>query len=108
MTQSDQIIAEAEEYLSAMALLLSAPGAKECLHCYVRRMLTEFGCNGRQRWVARGKESARVGTSSLYRWLSSRGGCCCDCEVLFNVYREDLPESAAVLPPCEHGQRRWP
>jgi hypothetical protein len=68
---------------------LTAPGERECLPCYLNRMLATVRCNNELRWAEIwGRQNNARG---LRRWLQSNGGYC-DCEVLFNVYPDVLPE----------------
>ncbi len=74
----------AELELRRLSELLTAPGRRECLACYLGRMLPEFGCRGHRftrRWA---RSRARGTEDGLVRWAASRGGCCCDCEVVLN------------------------
>ncbi|MGH8888196.1 MAG: DUF2695 domain-containing protein [Acidothermaceae bacterium] len=59
----------------------------ECLYCYLLRMIGSFGCRGHrftQRWI----ESQPRLHGWVIRWVE-RGGGYCDCEVIFNVFRDD-------------------
>ena len=57
----------------------------ECLPCYLDRMLRTAGCDNHLHWAGTWGQANRI--PGLLRWLRSNGGYC-DCEVLFNVYRE--------------------
>ena len=73
-----------EADLQELSEQVTAPGARECLACYLDRMLGQFGCAGHRftrRW-ARGR--ARGTEGGLVRWAVASGGCCCDCEVAVN------------------------
>lgn len=57
----------------------------ECLPCYLNRMLRASGCDNHLHWAGTWGRVNRL--PGLLRWLRANGGYC-DCEVLFNVYRE--------------------
>jgi hypothetical protein len=73
------------------------PRQGECLRCYLLRMLNGHGCDGTHRWTIRWRDTWAPGATTLLRKLARRGGCCCDCEVVFNVWR-DYEEDAGNLP----------
>jgi len=78
----DVQVIEAE--LQELSEEVTAPRPRECLACYLDRMLRQFGCAGHRftrRW-ARGR--ARGTEDGLVRWAVASGGCCCDCEVAIN------------------------
>ena len=76
-----------EQELQEVADELIAPGRRECLFCYLERVLREFGCVG-HRFTRRWAQGRRRGTpDGLVRWAERRGGLCCDCEVLINSLR---------------------
>lgn len=76
-----------EQELQELADGLIAPGRRECLSCYLERVLREFGCAG-HRFTRRWAQGRSRGTpDGLVRWAASRGGLCCDCEVLMNSLR---------------------
>jgi len=102
MAQED-IATAVEAELIELSGLLTEPGEHECLRCYLLRMISEFGCDGRHRWTIRWRDIRAPGATGLVRRLQRLGACCCDCEVLLNVF-PDYPE-AGVLLPCA-GQRR--
>jgi Protein of unknown function (DUF2695) len=91
------------------------PGENECLRCYLVRMLHISGCDGTHRWTTRWRDARAPRATGLLRKLASRGGICCDCEVIFNVW-PDYPETEALLPcagtspgctdPCDLGSVR--
>jgi hypothetical protein len=71
--------------LQVLSEKLTAPAPRECLSCYLERMLTQFGC-ARHRFTRRWAQARTRGTpDGLVRWASNLGGCCCDCEVVMNV-----------------------
>ncbi|MGQ0630013.1 MAG: DUF2695 domain-containing protein [Sporichthyaceae bacterium] len=95
----------AEELLGEASENLTAPLDRECLTCYLLRMLGEFGCDNTLRWAEqwRGRNAPRA--TALAKRLQSRGGYC-DCEVLYNVYPHLLPEDDDPAPTCEGVSRR--
>jgi Protein of unknown function (DUF2695) len=62
---------------------LAAPGAAECVFCYVDRMLGRFGCDTTLRWARRWRDERMPRARGLERGLEGRGGFC-DCEILLN------------------------
>ena len=95
--------ADVEQHLAALAGSLTAPTARECVVCYVDRMLDAFGCDTTLRWARRWRDVRVPGARSLERRLEARGGFC-DCEVLTNGWelRADL------LVRDEDGELTWP
>jgi len=88
-----------ETDLAETSRRLSEPGERECLRCYLVRMLTAFGCNGTHRWTEHWRDLRAPRATALLERLARRGGCCCDCEVILNVFR-DYPEDAPGPLPC--------
>jgi hypothetical protein len=76
----------AEREVAQLAQRLTVPGARECLRCYLVRMLDAFGCDNTHRWTTRWRDLRAPRATALIDRLAERGGCCCDCEVIFNVY----------------------
>src|SRR4051812_8046515 len=78
---------EVEELVRQLAegLIVARPG--ECLYCYLTRMLEAFGCDNTLRWSERWREQQQTAYRWLMTWLRKNGGYC-DCEVLFNVFRD--------------------
>ena len=109
-------IADAVELeLSRLSRLLTEPGRRECLRCYLLRMLNEFGCDNTHRWTRRWRDARAPRARALIERLQRRGACCCDCEVIFNVF-PDYPTASHTLPcagvsragstqPCDLGRR---
>ena len=78
-------VQQIEEELQELSEEVTRPRPRECLACYLDRMLTTFGCAKHRftrRW-ARGR--ARGTEAGLVRWAATLGGLCCDCEVVFNT-----------------------
>jgi hypothetical protein len=61
---------------------LPLPGDRECLLCYVYRML-ESGCDGTLRWALWWRDVRAPRLRGLVGALQARGGFC-DCEIFFN------------------------
>ena len=93
----------AEADLVALSDALTRPGPRECLFCFVDRMLGAFGCDRSLRWVQRWREVRLPTATGLERRLG-RSGAFCDCEVFLNGWtvRDDL------LVPDEDGECNWP
>jgi hypothetical protein len=86
-----------ETELAELSQRLTEPGERECLRCYLVRMISEFGCDGSHRWTVRWRDLRAPRARGLLPRLQRRGGCCCDCEVIFNVF-PDYPDTDQVLP----------
>lgn len=91
------------------AVQSTAPGDGECLRCYLLRMLAVHGCDGTHRWTNQWRRARAPRAAGLMRKLARRGGCCCDCEVVLNVWQdygeneENQPCAgvpAGVIEPC--------
>lgn len=95
MTKSIADAAEVE--LGRLYEVLTEPEPRECLRCYLIRMLNEFGCDNSHRWTRRWRDTMAPRAHSLVERLQRRGACCCDCEVIFNVFT-DYPETDKLLP----------
>jgi len=79
-----------------------APGQRECLRCYLVRMLVRHACDNTRRWTIHWRDRRAPGNERLLDELAARGGICCDCEVVMNVweaeYEEDEGDRAEALP----------
>lgn len=96
----------AESFVGSLSESLTAPGDRECLLCYVTRMVSEFGCDNHLRWAGHWRDRNAPRATALAGRLADRGGFC-DCEVLLNVYPGLLPEDdQAELAPCLGVSRR--
>lgn len=109
MTTTPPIINEAEGLIHRLADLLTRPRARECLACYVARMLEEFSCDGTQRHALRYRDAMAPRATALRERLGRMGGWC-DCEILLNAYQPvlepaDDDDGVDELPPCA-GVRR--
>jgi Protein of unknown function (DUF2695) len=85
-----------EAELTELSRLLTEPGERECLRCFLLRMVNEFGCDGGHRWTIRWRDQRAPRANGLLRKLKQLGGCC-DCEVLLNVFPY-YPETDRLLP----------
>jgi hypothetical protein len=51
-------------------------------------MITAHGCDNTKKWTLRWRDQRAPGDSQLLEQLDERGGICCDCEVVFNVWQQ--------------------
>jgi hypothetical protein len=65
------------------------PGRDECLRCYLIRMIRAHGCDNTKTWTNRWRERHAPRDQRLIERLEERGGICCDCEVIFNVWQHE-------------------
>jgi hypothetical protein len=65
------------------------PARRECLRCYLVRMIRAHGCDNTKKWTLRWRERRAPGDGQLLGQLEERGGICCDCEVVFNVWEQE-------------------
>jgi hypothetical protein len=92
---SDNIADAVEAELKALAGLLTEPAERECLRCFVVRMMYEFGCDGTHRWTVRWRDARAAQATALLSRLQELGGFC-DCEVVLNVF-PDYPTADRPL-----------
>lgn len=78
-------VLEAERVLADASLALLGPEPRECLLCYVHRMMMEFGCDGRLRFAGHYRDARAPRATALERRLGTAGGYC-DCEIFLNGY----------------------
>lgn len=105
---TEPIVAEAEEVLAAAADFMLSPHDRECLICYVSRMIDEFGCRG-NRFMVRYRDLRVPNATGMLRRLGQMGGYC-DCELFLNAYEFN---PAHLIPGYEidHGEyveEVWP
>jgi hypothetical protein len=74
---------EVEAWLRGVASDLTDPRPRECLMCFVRRMLGEFGCRTTLRFALRYRDLRAPRAVGLERRLGDKGGFC-DCEIFIN------------------------
>jgi len=81
----------AEADLITLSDTLTRPRPRECLLCFVDRMLQAFGCDQTLRWARRWRDLRLPRATGLEARLG-RSGAFCDCEVFLNGWtvREDL------------------
>ncbi|MCW2848532.1 MAG: hypothetical protein JWR90_2506 [Marmoricola sp.] len=104
----------AEQLVHTMAIELTHPHERECVICYVLRMLDEFGCDTTLRFARDYRDLRAPRATALEARLGSMGGFC-DCEIFLNgmrrarhlrTYDEYGDEvDGKPLPPCA-GVRR--
>ncbi|MET1035476.1 MAG: DUF2695 domain-containing protein [Arthrobacter sp.] len=101
-----------EEELRLLSSEMTRPRARECLVCYLYRML-EFGCRGHE-FTVRYRDLRAPRATALLARLGRMGGLCCECEVFMNAYQpnpryfaenDDGDYIVDPMPPC-HGVRR--
>jgi Protein of unknown function (DUF2695) len=85
-----------EAELVALSAALTEPEERECLRCYLLRMISEFGCTGMHRWTIRWRDVRAPQATGLLGKLTELGGGC-DCEVLLNVFPR-YPRTRRLLP----------
>lgn len=119
---SQRSVIDAEGILSDAATALLAPRARECLLCYVLRMLDEFGCSCTLRFARHYRDVRAPRAVGLTRRLGSKGGYC-DCEIFLNGYDfrtqykvREPPFQGSICDPSDdlfdlwldEGDLRWP
>ena len=77
-----------ETWVRALADDLTTPRPRECLLCFVRRMLAEFGCDTTLRFARHFRDLSAPRAVGLERRLAARGGFC-DCEIFLNGWEPD-------------------
>jgi hypothetical protein len=100
MAQAGVCVAEtevADPGLARLAQHLTEPGERECLRCFLMRMIREFGCDGTHRWTIRWRDLRAPRARGLVGRMQRRDGGCCDCEVIFNVF-PGYPETGSAAP----------
>ncbi|WP_158893127.1 DUF2695 domain-containing protein [Amycolatopsis anabasis] len=104
-------LAEAENLVGDLQEQWTTPVDRECLACFVVRMLDDFGCDGTFRWTRRWRDACAPRATALEERLENRGAFC-DCEIAWNVYPEQMlateeeEASGAPPPPCSGVSRR--
>jgi hypothetical protein len=90
---------EAERFLASLAPAAGGPEPHECLRCFVRRMVSRHGCDGRLRFVRHWEQANPSASRRLVADLEERGGSC-DCEVVLNVFGDQIPAPTRPLADC--------
>ena len=65
------------------------PARRECLRCYLVRMIRVYGCDNTRKWTMVWHDRRAPRDGQLIERLEERGGICCDCEVVFNVWEHE-------------------
>ena len=86
MESTPLTIDQAEAFLRHLAEELTRPRERECLCCYVARLLDDFPCDGSHRHALRYRDAMAPRATALRDRLSRVGACCCDCELFLNGY----------------------
>jgi Protein of unknown function (DUF2695) len=90
------IVEKVEAEVTWLSRRLTEPEERECLRCFLLRMIDEFGCDGTHRWTERWRAERAPRARGLLRRLSQLGGCC-DCEAVLNCF-PDYPGTGHLLP----------
>lgn len=109
--------------MRSAATRLTTPDDGECLLCFVRRQIEEFGCDTTLRFARHYRDLVAPRATALERRLGQKGGYC-DCEIFLNGYRlvDELwtpereiqrdgyveiaePEPPKAMPPCRRVRR---
>ncbi len=81
------------------------PGPRECVVCFVERMVVAYGCSNRLHWTALWRDRRAPRATALERRLQGSGGYC-DCEVLANAYARREEWEGDEPPDCREVSRR--
>ena len=68
---ADDIAEVVEAELIALSGLLTEPADRECLRCFLLRMINEFGCDGTHRWADHWRAERAPRATKLLRRLAS-------------------------------------
>lgn len=102
--ERSDLFAMLETEFDGVAESVIAPRPRECLPCYVWRMLN-FGCHGHF-WLKRYRDLRAPRATALQRRVERQGGYC-DCEMLGNVFYPSPwyfgAESSGYSEPAEDG-----
>ncbi len=79
---SDAVTA-AEAMVLDLTRRLTLPEERECLYCYVARMVDDHGCDNTLRWAVRFRDLRAPRAKALAERLGRMGGFC-DCEMFLN------------------------
>ena len=63
-----------EAELADLSRQLTEPAERECLRCFLLRMISEFGCDGTHRWTVRWRNARAPRARGLVARLQRRGG----------------------------------
>jgi hypothetical protein len=90
---------EAEQFLASLAQAQSGPEPHECLRCFLRRAVSRRGCDGGFGSVRRWQLANAGAPPDLIDQLEIQGGGC-DCEVVLNVFRDEIVPPTRPLADC--------
>src|SRR5258706_12953794 len=71
---ADNVADVVEAELAELSQRLTEPGERECLRCYLLRMISEFGCDGSHRWTVRWRDLRAPRARGLVQRMQRRGG----------------------------------
>src|SRR5258708_38391064 len=71
---ADNVADLVETELAELSQRLTEPGERECLRCYLLRMISEFGCDGSHRWTVRWRDLRAPRARGLVQRMQRRGG----------------------------------
>lgn len=86
MTTNPRVVDEAEAHVRQLSDHLTRPRERECLCCYLARMIVAFGCDGSFRFAHRYRETMAPRATNIVGRLRRLGACCCSCELFLNGY----------------------
>src|SRR5258708_16470700 len=69
---ADNVADLVETELAELSQRLTEPGERECLRCYLLRMISEFGCDGSHRWTVRWRDLRAPRARGLVRRMQRR------------------------------------
>ncbi len=95
----------AEHHVGELGEQWTAPLDRECLPCYLGRMLADYGCDNTVRWARRWRDACAPRATALERHWARHGGAC-DCAIAIKVYPETLLAGDDPVPPCSGVSRR--
>jgi Protein of unknown function (DUF2695) len=101
----DDVASAVEAELASLSLRLTEPASRECLRCYLMRMISEFSCDGTHRWTVLWRDRRAPQARNLVARIQGERHCNCDCEVLANAF-PDEPERGLL--PCAGIPRTGP
>lgn len=78
------VIAETEDMIRGVAAELLGPWPRECLYCYVARMLGPYPCDTNLRFALHYRDQVAPRATALEHRLGEMGAFC-DCEIFLNA-----------------------
>lgn len=81
-----QVIRDVEEYLLRVADEEHPPHPRECVLCYLARMLHDHDCDSTLRWTGRFRELRSPSATGLEERMRRTDGSC-DCTIVARGYR---------------------